>query len=307
MTILALDIGGTKMAAGRINPDTGAVTETRTVPVPARGVWDACRQLLLDVAGDETVERIGIASAGPVDMANGVAAPINIPEWRTGFNIVSSVRELFGLEPVRVDTEQGPVMIDPIRFAIDGVCMALAEQRYGAARGVPDALVMTVSTGIGGGILVGGFTAVGRTGNCGHIGHIQVSGFDEKCRCGGRGCVEAVASGPATVRWAQRQGWEGETAEQLAKDANAGENIAQMAMNRAGTALGQAIASAAALLDIDLVVVGGGFAQSGDALWGPMREAVTRQSGLGFLAGLRVVPSPLKSTATLVGAGVLVS
>ncbi|NUS45060.1 MAG: ROK family protein [Mycobacteriaceae bacterium] len=293
MATLALDIGGTKIAAGRIDLNTGGVQDIHAIMVPDRGVWDVTKALLREVAAGEKVERVGIASAGPVDMAAGITAPINVPEWRSGFGIVAAVKDQFP------DAQ--------IRFALDGVCIALAEQRYGAARNVPDALVMTVSTGVGGGILVGGFTAVGRSGNAGHVGHIQVSGFDDPCSCGGRGCVEAIASGPSSVRWARSQGWHGETGKDLADAAQAGDPVAVAALHRAGTALGQAIASAAALLDVDLVVVGGGFAQSGPPLWDPLREAVQRQAGLGFLANLRVVASPLRDSATLVGAGVLVS
>jgi glucokinase len=302
MTILALDIGATKVAAGRIAPDGGA-HDIRTIPMPERGVWDAVRRLLLDAARGEEIERVGIATAGPVHMGDGVTAPINIPEWQSGFPVMQAVHELFPEATVR--------------FALDGVCAALAEQRYGAVRGVPDALVLVVGSGIGGGILIGGFTAVGRTGNAGHIGHLPVLGFDDECACGNRGCVEAVASGPSTVRWARRQGWPGTAGAELVAAARAGDRLCIDALHRSGTALGQTIAAAAALLDVDLVVVGGGFAQAGPLLWEPMREAVGRHTGLAFLRpdspvaggtpGLRVVPSLLRETATLVGAGVLVS
>jgi glucokinase len=292
MTVLAMDIGATKIAVGRTAPD-GGVHDVRTAPVPPSGVWEACRATLLEVAGGEPVERIGVATPGPVDMAAGVAAPINIPEWRAGFPIGEAVQDLF--------PDAG------VGFAIDGVCAALAEKWFGAARDVPDALVMVVSSGIGGGILVGGLTAVGRTGNAGHVGHLQVSGYDDECACGNRGCIEAVASGPSAVRWARRHGWQGSSGVELAAAAQAGERVAIDALHRAGSALGQAIASAAAMLDVDLVVVGGGFAQSGPALWGPLRESASRHARLGFLADLRVVPSMLREQATLVGAGLLVS
>lgn len=291
MTILALDIGATKLAAGRVSPE-GGVQDVRRVPVPAVSVWEACSALLSGLAGDEKVERLGIASSGPVDMVNGIAAPLNIPEWQTGFPVAASAQEIFPDASVR--------------FAGDGVCLALAEQQYGAARGVPDSLAITVSSGIGGGFAVGGFVSVGRTGNAGHVGHIVVAGSDEPCACGGSGCVEAIASGPSSVRWAKKQGWSGETGADLATAARKGDKIAVDALARAGTALGQAISSAAAMLDTDLVVVGGGFAQSGPALWDPMRAAVAKHAKLSYLSELRVVPSKLGDMATLVGAGVLV-
>ncbi|MBF6302772.1 ROK family protein [Nocardia amamiensis] len=290
MTVLALDIGATKLAAGRVSLD-GAVHQIRTTAVPASSVWGACRQLLLDVAADEQVECLGIGSAGPIDTMAGATAPPNISEWRTGFPVVAAAQKLFPNAA--------------IRFAMDGVCLALAEQCFGAARGISDALAMTVSSGIGGGLLVGGSVAFGRTGNAGHVGHILVPGFDDPCTCGGHGCVEAIASGHSAVRWARDQGWTGNTGVELAEGARTGDPIATAALHRAGTALGHAISSATATLDVGLVVIGGGFAQAGPPLWDPLRAAVARHARLSFQSDLRVVHSQLGVRATLVGAGVL--
>lgn len=290
MAVLALDIGATKFAAGLVDP-AGRVYAVRRAAVPAREVWPECRRLLLEVAAGAAVRAVGIGSAGPVDTPAGVTGPLNIPEWRAGFPIVAAVEELFPTATVR--------------FAIDGACLALAEQHSGALRGVRNGLAMTVSSGIGGGILVDGRVALGRTGNAGHIGHIVVPGQEVRCACGGVGCVEAVASGMSSVRWAREQGWDGETGAELAAAARAGEPIATAALARAGTALGRAICSAAALLDVDIVVVGGGFAHSGAPLWRPLRESVRRHAGLTFLRGLRVVLSGIDDGATLVGAAVL--
>ncbi|WP_040870408.1 ROK family protein [Nocardia exalbida] len=290
MAILALDIGATKFAAGVVCPGP-EVREVRRVDVPDANVWEACRELLLAVAGAEPVSAVGIGAAGPVDVRAGVTGPLNIPEWKAGFPVVAAVRELF---PAAT-----------IRFAIDGACLALAEHRLGALRGVPDALAMTVSSGIGGGIVAGGKVLLGRTGNAGHVGHIVVPGWDTPCGCGGRGCVEAIASGMSSVRWAREQGWSGGTGARLAADAHAGDEVAVAALRRAGTALGVAIVSAAALLDVDRVVIGGGFAQSGAPLWDPLRAAVDAHAGLSFLHGLRVELSAITEGATLVGAGVL--
>ncbi|MGV9679548.1 ROK family protein [Nocardia sp. NPDC003482] len=290
MAVLALDIGATKLAAGVVHGGR-AVREVRQVKVPGEGVWEACRGLLVEVAGAERVSAVGIGSAGPVDVRSGVASPLNIPEWRGGFPIVAAVQELF----------PGAV----IRFAIDGACLALAEHHLGGLRGLRDGLAMTVSSGIGGGIIIDGRVAVGRTGNAGHIGHIVVPGWDEPCGCGGVGCVEAVASGMSSVRWARSRGWGGSTGVELSEAARAGDEIALAALARSGTALGQAISSAAALLDIDRVVIGGGFAESGAPLWDPLRAVIAKHARLGFTRELRVVKSRITNGATLVGAGVL--
>lgn len=287
---LALDIGGTKMAAGVVSED-GRVPVFDSVPTPQTDPWRACAALLERVADGREVDGVGIACAGPVDTVAGVVAPINITEWAQGFELVAGVRSVF--------PDAGTAL------AMDGAAAALAEFHHGAGRGTPNLLSLVVSTGIGGGIVLGGEIARGRTGNAGHIGHIVVPGSSEPCSCGGVGCLETVASGPSAVRWARSQSWSGNTGRELAEGARSGDAIAVDALHRAGTALGGAIASAAALLDVDLAVIGGGFAQSGAPLWEPMLDAAARHARLSFIAGLRIVPAELGGAGTLTGAGLL--
>ncbi|MFM1730794.1 ROK family protein [Prescottella soli] len=290
MTALALDLGGTKMAAALVGAD-GRPLVPLTMPTPPADVWDACAALLEKAADGAPVTAVGIAAAGPVDVTAGTVAPVNIGEWRGGFPIVDAVRSLFPSATVRL--------------ALDGAAAAYAEHRLGAGRGTPDLLGVVVSTGVGGGVIRGGVIDGGRTGNAGHIGHMVVPGGDERCGCGAVGCLETVASGPAALRWARADGWIGATAADLAVDAGLGEPVATAALERAGTALGQVFASAAALLDVDLVVVGGGFAQAGPALWEPMTAAAARHARLSFVRDLRVVPAELGVLGTLTGAGLL--
>lgn len=287
---LALDIGGTKMAAGVVSED-GRVPVFDSVPTPQTDPWRECAALLERVADGRDVDGVGIACAGPVDTVAGVVAPINITEWAQGFELVAGVRSVF--------PDAGTAL------AMDGAAAALAEFHHGAGRGTPNLLSLVVSTGIGGGIVLGGEIARGRTGNAGHIGHLVAPGSSEPCSCGGVGCLETVASGPSAVRWARSQGWSGNTGRELAEGARSGDAIAVDALHRAGTALGGAIASAAALLDVDLAVIGGGFAQSGAPLWEPMLDAAARHARLSFIAGLRIVPAELGGAGTLTGAGLL--
>ncbi len=292
---LALDIGGTKFSAALVGDD-GRPTDPVVVPTPTENVRAACEELLLTVVADADVEiddvvAVGIASAGPVDTVAGTVSPINIAEWYDGFGIVAAVRGLFPSAAVDL--------------ALDGVCAALAEHRYGAGRGHDNVLGMVVSTGIGGGVILGGRPVAGRSGNAGHVGHIVVPGSVDPCTCGGVGCVETVASGPNAVRWARENGWTGATGKDLADSARDGDSLAVAALQRAGVALGQAISSAAALLDLDVAVVGGGFSAAGDALWNPLRETVALHARLGFLADFAVVPAELGDIGTLTGAAVL--
>jgi glucokinase len=290
MTALALDIGGTKMTAALVGDD-GRPENPVTVPTPESDVWDACAELLRSTTESATVTRIGVACSGPVDLETGSVAPINIDEWKTGFGLRDHIAEVFP----EAD----------IRLAMDGSAAALGEHRFGAAVGVPDVLSLVVSTGIGGGLVLGGKIVAGASGNAGHIGHIVVPGSTTPCACGGIGCVETVASGPSAVRWARELGWTGSTGTELATDAAAGEPVAITSLQRAGVALGQAIASAVALVDVRMVVIGGGFAQAGPPLWNPIQESIALHARLKFLDGLQVVPAALGGLGTLAGAAAL--
>lgn len=287
---IALDIGASKFAAAVVDSRYG-LHGVRQVGVRAVDVWGQCAELLRAVAEGREVVAVGIGAAGPVRVADGVIGPLNLPEWRDGFPIVDRVGEVF--PGARIE------------LAIDGACLVLAEHRLGGLRGVRDGLALTVSSGVGGGIIADGRVVRGRTGNGGHIGHMVVPGWDVACGCGGFGCVEAIASGMSAARWAREQGWHGRTGRELADAARAGDAIAVAALGRAGTALGQAVSSAAALLDVDRVVIGGGFAHAGPALWEPLRAAVSRHARLGFVRDLRVELSGLREGPTLLGAGVL--
>jgi len=165
---------------------------------------------------------------------------------------------------------------------------------------------MIVSTGIGGGLILDGRTVAGPTGNAGHIGHVEVGGFDDPCLCGGIGCVEGIASGPRSVAWANRQGWIGSTGEDLAAGYAAGDVIAVAAVERAGRAIGQAIASATALADIELVAIGGGFSHVSPDLFDHIRAAIAKRVAFGFVTKVKVVPSGLSGSGPLIGAAALI-
>ncbi|SRX92084.1 putative sugar kinase [Mycobacterium tuberculosis H37Rv] [Mycobacterium shimoidei] len=293
MLTLTLDIGGTKIAAGLVD-DTGSLMHASQIPTPSQQVWTAVHTLItetLRLAGG-SVDAVGMASAGPIDLAAGTVSPINIATWRRF--------------PLR-DKVAAVVPGVPVRLGGDGVCMALGEHWRGAGQGARFMLGMVVSTGVGGGLVLDGVPYHGRTGNAGHVGHVVVDPGGEPCRCGGRGCVETIASGPSLVRWAQANGWTGPAdAAALAGAAAAGDGVAVRAFERGATALAATIASVAAVCDLDLAVIGGGVAKSGATLFTPLRAAVERYAGLDFIGGLRVVPAALGGDAGLIGAARLV-
>jgi glucokinase len=300
MLTLTLDIGGTKIAAGLVD-QSGTLVQAATRPTPknhgAEEVWAFTPRMIADAiqTAGGGVCAVGIASAGPIDLATGTVSPINIPSWR-GF-------------PLR-DRVAAAVPGVPVRLAGDGVCMALGEHWRGAGRGVDFLLGMVVSTGVGGGLVLDGAPYHGRTGNAGHVGHVVVELDGQPCSCGGHGCVETIAAGPWMTRWAVANGWAappGADAAALAEAAAKGDAVAVRAFRRGATALAAMIASVAAVCDLDLVVIGGGVAKSGRTLFDPLHEALAGYARLEFIRGLRVVPASLGGDAGLIGAAALVA
>jgi glucokinase len=297
---LAVDFGGTKVEAALVDGSGALLAGSRTRrPTGAdatsedldRAVASAVRHAVRALPEGIRLAGVGIGCAGPVDLAAGTVSPLNVPAWRR--------------HPL-VDRVAALVPDAPVTLGIDGLCIALAEHWVGAARGARNVLGMVVSTGVGGGLVLDGRPAPGPTGNAGHIGHVEVGGADDPCACGGTGCLEAVASGPNTVRWARARGFAGATGEDLARAHAAGDPVAVAAVDRAGTAIGRAIASAANLVDLDVAAVGGGFSRVSPALLDAARAALARRTAFDFARRTRIVPSALSDEGPLIGAAALV-
>lgn len=297
---LAVDLGGTKVEAALVDGDGAVLAGSRfREPTGRDATSEQLAGSVTHVAGkaraalplDAELLGIGVGAAGPIDIEAGTVSPLNLPAWRE-FPLQSHI---------------GSLLPDaPVRLRMDGLCITLAEHWLGEGRGVDNLMGMTVSTGVGGGLILGGRTVTGPTGNAGHIGHVEVGGFDDVCWCGGTGCLEAVASGPSTVAWAQAEGWTGSTGEQLAESYAAGDDVARRAVERSGRAIGQAIASATNLVDLDLVVIGGGFSRVSPDLLDFARQAIAERTEFAFATRVRVVPSTLSDEAPLIGAAALV-
>ncbi|MFE0579558.1 ROK family protein [Streptomyces sp. NPDC058874] len=317
---MAIDIGGTKIAGALVHPDgTMSATTRRATPRggDAEDVMAAVAEVVADLSRSPLwpfAVRCGIGSAGPVDTSRGTVSPVNIGAWRD-----FPVQE-------RVAAELAARGADlPTVLAGDGVAMTAAEHWLGAARGHANALCLVVSTGVGGGLILNGRLHPGPTGNAGHIGHISVAFDGEPCACGGRGCVESIASGTAIARWALAQGWtpsagsvrsgrdgadgapgpgttRDATAAGVAASAAQGDPVARAAFDRAGRALAAGIAAGATLVETDIAVIGGGVAAAGDVLFGPIRAHLARYATLSFVQNLQVVPAALGTHAGLIGA-----
>src|SRR5262245_40487577 len=180
-TVLAVDIGGTKMAAGLVDRagHLGWASRVPTPPGPAEMIFAALAELLH--AAPTGSLACGIGCGGPMSGGGELVSPLNIPGWRD-FPLRRRLSELTGL---------------PTWINNDAKALALADGWVGGAAGVANYLSMVVSTGIGGGIVLDGRLLDGRDGNAGHVGHVIVEPDGRACVCGGQGCLEAEASGVA--------------------------------------------------------------------------------------------------------------
>jgi glucokinase len=273
---LAIDIGGTKFSAGRVD-QSGSVSDRRDVPTPTAGdgdaeVWFAALARLVGEVrrGDESV--VGVGCGGPMTRDGELVSPLNVPQVRD-FALRSRLQGLTGV-PTYVDN--------------DAKALALGEGWVGAAAGERDFIAMVVSTGVGGGIVLDGRLLDGDTGNAGHIGHVVVEPDGRVCGCGGRGCLEAEASGTA-IR-----------AMTCGPPAEAGTEVRR----RTGTLVGRAVASVANLLDLRLAVVAGSVALGyGRDFFDAAQAELDARARLAFSAGARIVPAGLGDRGPLVGAG----
>ncbi|MBN9178202.1 MAG: ROK family protein [Microbacterium sp.] len=295
---LAIDLGGTKVEAALVDEDGSLIEGSRhrapTGAAAASDVTVLADALEAVIAACRThprwgeVAAAGIGSAGPVDISAGTIAPINLPAAH-GFDIVSAVRAASGL--------------DAAHLRLDGTCIALAEAWLGAARGVRNAIIFVVSTGVGGGIVSDGRLVAGGSGNAGHLGQLVVADLDGDAAAS---TVEERASGPHIVAWARAQGWSGTTGEELAAAYRAGDEIAVAAVARSAHAIGVGLSNAATLLDLELAVVGGGFSFVADDYTDLIAAGVRAASVNAYAARLRVERAALGGDAPLIGAAALV-
>ncbi len=256
-TVLALDVGGTKLAAGVVD-EAGGVLARAARPTPAGDDAEAVLAALLDAAaevrrGDE--QACGVGCGGPMAAGGATVSPLNIAAWRD-FPLRSRLAAALDL-PVHVDN--------------DAKALALAEGWRGAAVGVADYLAMVVSTGVGGGIVLDGRLLDGASGNAGHIGHVIVEPEGRPCVCGARGCLEAEASGTAIAARTGAPGSRGDG--RRARAAPAASWVGPSA-------------SVASLLDLRLAVVAGSVALGyGEAFFGAAQAELDRSARISFARG----------------------
>ena len=302
---VGVDVGGTKVAAGVVDESGVVLAQTRR-PTPSDSPEDTAAtiaEVVAELRADREVEAVGIGAAGWVDAdrARVLFAP-NLA-WRDE-PLRDRVSDLVGL----------PVVVEN-----DANAAAWAESRFGAGRGERNLVVLTLGTGIGGGLILDGALFRGSHGLAGEPGHIAYIGEGEPCGCGSRGCWERYASGTALERIARaRSAADPAAAAALVERAGAaeaikgtdvteaalaGDALARDLLAEVGAHLGRGIASLVTLLDPGAVVVGGGLAAAGELLLEPARRSFAETlPGQGHRPAVDIRPAALGNLAGLVGA-----
>ena len=303
---VGVDIGGTKVAAGVVDPDGRVIARARrlTPSRDPRAVEDTIVEVVNELRSDHDVVAVGIGAAGFVDAARARVMFAPHLAWRN--------------EPLR-DAIRSAIDL-PVTVENDANAAAWAEWRFGAGRGETRLICVTLGTGIGGGILIDGQVQRGEWGMAGEFGHMVVVPDGRRCECGNRGCLEQYASGnvlgrearelaeagsPVTVPMMQRAGGDvkalvGPLITQAARE---GDAVAIELFGEVGRWLGIGLANLAAALDPGIFVIAGGVSDAGELLLGPARQSFRRTlTGRGFRPEPRIVVAALGPEAGLVGA-----
>ena len=292
LRVIGVDVGGTKTLAAvmsaegeieaRVERPTAVSSEQALL-----GELDSAVEELRAAHGDIAALGFGIPSR--IDQRSGRAvASVNIP--LAGVPFRDRMHERHGL-PVAIDN--------------DANAAAIAEWKVGAARGASHVVMLTLGTGVGGGLILGGQPYRGAHGSGAELGHIVVEFEGPPCACGGRGHLEAVASGTAASKVARElYGPEGDSHE-LVRRAEAGDEQAVAAMANIGRFLGAGLATFVNIFEPELIVIGGGFGRESELLLGPAREVLARDGLAPGSETVEIVEAQLGADAGVIGAGMI--
>jgi glucokinase len=305
--VLAMDIGGTKLALGLVSAE-GRILQREEIPTRAAEgpervlarLMELARSMREQAASSHALRRVGIACAGPLDREAGlILDPPNLPGW-TRIALKDRVEQALGL----------PSVLDN-----DANAAALGEFRYGAGQGARSLVYLTVSTGIGGGIVLDGRLWHGLGDSAGEIGHMTIDPDGPPCGCGNQGCLEALASGPAIARRAREALRGGRpsrlrdlpeaTAADVVRLAGEGDALAAEVWAAAVQALALGVGAAVTILAPERVIIGGGVAQAGDALFVPLRREVRQRVKLVAVESVPILPAALGRDVGILGAAAL--
>lgn len=295
--VLALDIGGTKLAVGVVDA-AGGVHSFLVAPSNAeRGPEETLARLFelgkqAVAASGLEIRAVGIGCGGPLDSERGVLiAPPHLPGWRD-VPVAALAEQAFG---------------KPALLENDAAAAAAGEHRFGAGVGTHHMVYLTISTGVGGGAIVDGRLYRGAMGNGVEFGHVTVDWHGRPCRgCGRRGCLEAYVSGTSIAERAEEAGMTGATASDVAAAAREGDARAVRLWDDTVEALACGLTSIVNLFEPELIVIGGGVSQTGEQLLAPVRERVRAQAMTPAGTDVNLVAAALGEKVGVVGAAAIV-
>ncbi len=304
---VAIDIGGTKLAMGVATPDGRILADLRRPSQAEEGpdrmierIIELSREVIADAGiSPDQLGAIGIGCGGPLDPWRGVIRnALNIPGW-IDIPLVTRIESALG-RPTFVDN--------------DANAAALGEYRFGAGRGVRNLVYLTISTGVGGGLVLDDRLYHGENGNGGELGHISVRVGGRACHCGSSGCIETYCSGTniaARAREALADAPDGIlstrqpseiTAEDVSAAARGGDRLARAVWDETMELLGGGIVSIVHAFNPRLVVLGGGVTRSGDLLFEPLRRVLAERAMPWLSEPVRIVPAELGERTGTLGA-----
>jgi glucokinase len=290
--VIGVDVGGTKMNAALVYEDgrfEGAVT--RPTPTGGQEEFLAALMTIVDDVGEGDAAAIGLGLPSTIDQRAGrVVSSVNIPLAEVDAR--ARIAERFGL-PVGIDN--------------DANAAAIAEWKVGAGRGARYMVMLTLGTGVGGGLILDGKPYRGSSGAGAELGHMVIQYDGPRCAgaCTGTGHLETLASGRAADEAAERILGGDAQGPELVEAARNGDQESIEALAEIGRRLGAGIVGLVNVFEPELVVLGGGFAQAGELLFGPARDVVAREALPPGRDTVRIVPAELGPRAGLVGAGLV--
>ena len=305
--IVAVDVGGTRFRVA-LATLAGELSRRESYATRAAEGRDAvisriikATEKAISSVPKETVLAVGFAAPGPLNPRTGVVfTPPNLPGWKD-VPLKAILEEALGL---------------PVYLGNDANLAALGEHRFGAGRGLDHLVYLTVSTGIGSGIIAGGSLLLGQDGLAGEAGHMTIAA-GPPCQCGNAGCLEVLASGLAIARQAEERIASGEatsiprfsqgeiTAEAVTAAAEAGDRLAREVLHRAATYLGIGVLNLVHIFNPQAVIIGGGVSRAGDLLFEPVRRIVAERAMPNFRK-VQILPASLGDDVGLYGAVALV-
>ena len=310
-TVLAIDLGGTQIRSAIVSSQGRIIAKESYSTLASEGPESVISRILLAIdrmlkgngGSPSSPDSISLAAAGAIDNEKGIITlSPNLPGWHN-VPLRSVVKGRFEMETFLIN---------------DANAAALGEHRFGAGKGVNNLIYLTVSTGIGGGIIIDGELYSGASGSAGEIGHMTIDVNGPVCTCGNKGCLETLASGKAMAREAIRRVRNGEqskltdmvgeidsiTAEKISIAAQGDDPLALEVVSQAATYLGVGMVNLVNIFNPEMIIVGGGVAKMGEILLKQAREVVEERAFPLSARAMRIVSARHIDEAGLLGAAV---